>query len=190
MKNSSSKPASATIAARLVLLFGVGCVGCHSKVDSMAQGTVTIDGELADHGTVAFHPTSGGALAYGNIAKDGSYSVRIGQGKLNNPDASMIPSGEYVVTVVINQAAQKGETMGDAGPPKPGPRLTAEKYSATQTSPLRVTVKQGMNVLPLDLESASHAGDAQTAPMESPAVVAPSETDAKPSDGEKGEAKQ
>jgi len=174
----------------MTLVFALCCAGCHSKLDSSVQGTVTINGELTDHGTIAFHPVSGGATAYGSIAKNGSYSLRVGQGKLNDPDASQIPSGEYVVTVVVNELAQNGETMGAAGPPKPGPRLTAEKYSSKETSPLRATVKQGPNILPLDLESSAQAGDApQAEPAQGPAA-ATAQTDAKQRDEQKEEAKQ
>jgi hypothetical protein len=126
-------------------------------MDSSVQGTVTIDGVLADHGTVAFYPAGGGPPAYGNIAKNGSYSVRVGQGNLRNEDASRIHSGEYIVTVVVNTPAQNGETLGEAGPPKPGPRMTAAKYATKDSSPMHVTVKPGPNIVPLELEGASHA---------------------------------
>ena len=126
------------------------CCGCERQLESSVQGTVTIDGVLADHGTVAFYPAGGGAPAYGNIAKNGSYSVRVGQGNLRNEDASRIHSGEYVVTIVVNALAQNGETLGEAGPPKPGPRMTADKYATKDTSPMHVTVKPGPNIVPLE----------------------------------------
>jgi hypothetical protein len=134
--------------------------GCHSQMDASVQGTVTIDGVLADHGTVAFYPSGEGAPAYGTVAKNGSYSLRVGQGNLRDEDASKIRSGEYTVTVVVNALPADGETMGPAGPPKPGPRVTAEKYSKRDSSPLHVSVSPGPNVLPLELESAAAAGDA------------------------------
>jgi hypothetical protein len=126
-------------------------------MESSVQGTVTIDGVLADHGTVAYYPAGGGAPAYGNIAKNGSYSVRVGQGNLRNEDASRVHAGEYAVTVVVNTPAQNGETMGEAGPPKPGPRMTAEKYASKEISPLHITVKPGPNIVPLELEGAAQA---------------------------------
>ncbi len=146
------------------------------------QGTVTIDGALADHGTVAFYPDHGGAPAYGNIAKNGSYSMRVGQGNLRDEDASRIHAGDYVVTVVVNTPAQNGETMGDAGPPKPGPRMMAQKYGNKDTSPLHVTVKSGPNIVPLDLEGASLADaeksenvETKQGDTESPAAAKPNE---------------
>jgi hypothetical protein len=145
------------IANLLAVIGCVWCAGCNSKMDSSVQGTVTIDGQLANRGTVAFNPVGGGAPAYSSIAKDGSYSLRVGQGNLSNEDASKIRSGDYVVTVVINLPSSSGETMGEAGPPKPGPRITAEKYASKDTSPLHKTVMPGPNVMPLELEGASAA---------------------------------
>jgi hypothetical protein len=141
----------------ITILISLCCCGCGSRMDSSVQGTVTIDGVLADHGTVAFYPVGGGPPAYGNIVRDGSYSVRVGQGNLRDEDASRIHSGEYVVTVVVNTPAQNGETMGEAGPPKPGPRMTAEKYASKDASPLHKTVLPGPNVMPLELEGNSPA---------------------------------
>ncbi len=144
-----------SISRAVSILACLFCCGCQSQLDSSVQGTVTIDGVLADHGTIAFYPAAGGAPAYGNIAKNGSYSLRVGQGNLRDEDASRIRSGDYVVTVVVNAAAQNGETLGEAGPPKPGPRITAEKFATKDASPLHVVVKPGPNVVPLELEGAA-----------------------------------
>jgi hypothetical protein len=142
------------------------CAGCSSTMDSSVQGTVTIDGQLADRGTVAFNPVHGGAPAYGIIAKDGSYSLRIGQGNLSNEDASRIHSGDYVVTVVVNSPSRNGETMGEAGPPMPGPRLTAKEYASAATSPLHTTVKPGPNILPLEVKGATASDEQNTSGVE------------------------
>ena len=68
--------------------------------------------------------------------------------------AARIRSGEYIVTVVVNMPSVKDEAVGEGGPPKPGTRLSAQKYADEATSDLRVTVKPGRNVLPLELEGA------------------------------------
>ena len=163
------------------------CCGCESQLDSSVQGTVTIDGVLADHGTIAFYPAVGGAPAYGNIAKNGSYSLRVGQGNLRDEDASRIRSGEYVVTVFVNAAAQNGETLGEAGPPMPGPRMTADKYSSKDTSPLHVTVKAGPNIVPLELEAATQIEGEAIDAADAKAGESAAATPEIKQEGEKGE---
>ena len=146
------------------ILFVTCCVGCGAP-ESTVQGTVTIDGQLAPHGTVMFHPVEEGPTAYGTIAKDGSYSLRVGQGDQSDPDASGVPIGEYIVTAVVNMPSIDDEKADEGAPPKPGARITAEKYAAQDTSDLKVTVKTGMNVVPLELEGA-RSEDLEAAPKE------------------------
>ncbi len=134
----------------LLITTVVGCGG----PDSTVQGTVTIDGQLAPRGTVVFHPVGGGPTAYGTIADNGSYSLRVGQGDLSDPDAGQISSGEYIVTVVVNMPSIPDEAIDEGGPPKPGARLTAGKYANKDTSDLRATVTAGRNIVPLELEGA------------------------------------
>jgi hypothetical protein len=129
--------------------------GCGAKPDATVQGTVTIDGELANRGTVVFHPVESGPPAYGTIDQNGTYSLRVGQGDLKEADGGRLHSGEYIATVVVNMLSSGGETLGPAGPPMPGPRLTAAKYADKNTSDLRITVKPGLNIVPLELEGAA-----------------------------------
>lgn len=130
--------------------------GCGAKPDATVQGTVTIDGELANRGTVVFHPVKEGPPAYGTVHENGTYSLRVGQGDLEEVDGGKLRSGDYIVTVVVNMPPLGKETVGGAaGPPVPGPRLTAGKYAETATSDLRFTVKPGLNVVPLELEGAA-----------------------------------
>jgi hypothetical protein len=151
------------------------CIGCNEPAASV-QGTVTIDGQIARQGTVVFHPVEeGGPVAYGSIADDGSYALRVGQGDLNDPNAGDVPVGEYIVTVVSNMPSRPDETLGKSAPPTPGARLSAEKYGSKETSDLRHAVKQGRNVVPLELERASadeapeeSEGEAASAAGESP----------------------
>jgi hypothetical protein len=136
------------------ILLLAACLSCGGP-DASVQGTVTIDGQLARGGTVQFHPVEGGPTAYGSIARDGSYSLRVGQGDLSDPNAGAVPLGKYIVTVVVNMPSAKDETVGESGPPRPGARLTAEKYANKETSELQFTVKSGRNVIPLELEGAA-----------------------------------
>ena len=129
-----------------------GCGGSDSAYDAAVQGTVTVDDELAPGGTVVFSPTDGGPVAVGNIAKDGSYSLRIGRGDTGDPDNSGIPSGEYVVTVSILGPSDTDIRVAEGGPPAAGPRLVADKYADKQTSDLKFNVKEGVNVIVLKLD--------------------------------------
>lgn len=105
-------------------------------------------------------------MATGPIHGDGSFSLRIGQGNMANPDESKIYSGEYVATVVVNEPADKTATVGEGGPPLAGKRLTAIKYSQKDTSGLKFMVKPGRNVFPIDLE-----GSLNDPPPEEPTEV-------------------
>jgi hypothetical protein len=133
---------------------GAGYLGwraMQAEYDSTVQGAVTIDGELANRGTVIFHPSGEGAPAYGDIRQDGTYSLRVGQGDLSDADGGQLASGDYVVTVMVTSAPP-----GDASDlPMPGPRVTAAKYREKSTTDLKVNVKPGPNVVPLDLEGAA-----------------------------------
>lgn len=159
------------------ILLIAACGGCGGP-NASVQGTVTIDGQLARGGTVQFHPVDDGPTAYGSIAKDGSYSLRVGQGDLSDPNAGDVPLGDYLVTVVANMPSINDESEDDSGPPKPGARLTAEKYAAKETTDLEATVKVGRNVVPLELEGAAAdavEADAVEAEVESPETEAPTQ---------------
>ncbi|QDU90232.1 hypothetical protein Pla175_36340 [Pirellulimonas nuda] len=134
------------------LLAGLtAAVGCDSAEDNaVVTGVVTVDGDLAHRGSVTFHPVSGGPPATGRVFDDGSYTLRTGQGDRKTPESGDLAPGEYVVTVVVTGPSGDSERPG--GPPMPGPRLMADKYATPETSPLKLTVKPGPNVFPLELE--------------------------------------
>lgn len=137
----------------VLIAAGVGYVGwraMQARYDSTVQGAVTVDGELANRGTVIFHPVAKGAPAYGDIRKDGTYSLRVGQGDMSDADGGQLASGDYVVTVMVTSAPP--DEAGDL--PMPGPRVTAAKYQEKSTTDLKVSVKPGPNVVPLDLDGA------------------------------------
>jgi len=140
-----------------------GCGGAAYEYDSIVTGTVTIDGELAKTGTVAFHPVGKGRPAIGRIHPDGSYSLRTGQGDLSQPDGGTVMSGDYLVTVNVNAPPAKGAVVGEGGPPIPGPSLIASKYAQKSTTDLRFTVKPGKQVIVLNLEGAEPASPEEKA---------------------------
>lgn len=164
-------------------LWSSGCSNDKSGADAVVQGTVTIEGVLAPRGQVTFHPVKQGPVATGPIHSDGSFSLRIGQGNMANPDESKIVSGEYVATVVVNEPADASATVGEGGPPLAGKRLTAIKYSQKDSSGLKFTVKPGRNVFPIELE-----GSQNDPPPEQPEQVeeAAEEKDQSAGDTESG----
>ncbi|MEN1679154.1 MAG: hypothetical protein AAGJ46_06145 [Planctomycetota bacterium] len=149
------------VVAAAVAAQTTGC-GTPSVELGTVNGTVLIDGELVDSGTVTFSPVVEGPTASGRVRSDGSYALQVGQGDINNPDASRVPAGEYIVTVVVN--APSTETLGEGGPPLPGPRITAEKYASADTSDLKRTVEPGANVFAFELQRAEPAATEDQAP--------------------------
>ena len=141
-------------AISVLLITAQGCGGPAYEYDSVVTGTVTVDGDLAKSGTVAFHPVKEGRPAIGRIHPDGSYSLRTGQGDLTQVDGGTVMSGEYLVTVNITAPPAEGAVVAEGGPPIPGPSLIAAKYAQKSTTDLRFTVKPGPQVIVLNLERA------------------------------------
>jgi hypothetical protein len=123
-----------------------GCDGT-GQTGGTVTGTVTLDGRPLTMGLVNFYSVAGGPSALGAVNKDGTYNVQIGN------DLS-IPAGEYLVTVEANELAPlEGGPGGSPRPPRPGKRITPDKYAKRETTDLRVTVKAGSNTIPLALKS-------------------------------------
>jgi hypothetical protein len=137
----------------LMLAGSVGCGGPAYEYDAVVTGTVLIDGQLANRGTITFHPVEDGVPSIGRILKDGSFSMRTGQGDLHEMDGGTVPPGEYIVTIVVTGEPVVSPDL-PGGPPKAGPRLTAAKYASVETSDLRRTVAKGENLFVFDLERA------------------------------------
>jgi hypothetical protein len=139
----------------IALVAAHGCGGPAYEYDSTVTGTVTIDGELANGGTVTFHPVEKGRLAIGRIHSDGSYSLRTGQGDLSKVDGGTVMPGDYLVTVSISAApSTENEAVVEGEPPIAGPSLIASKYRQKNTTDLRFTIKPGPQVIVLNLDRA------------------------------------
>lgn len=136
----------------------VGCGGPVNEYDSTVTGTVTIDGDLAPSGTVTFQPVGkSGKIAIGRIHPDGSYSLRTGQGDLQQVDGGTVVSGDYIVTVSVTAPPADDSHLKTGGPPIPGPSLVAAKYATKETSDLKFAVKPGPQVIVLELTRAEAA---------------------------------
>lgn len=137
--------AAAFVSAALGLIVS-GCDrggGTAAAAGGTVTGKVTLDGQPLTMGLVNFYPVEGGSSALGPITKDGTYKMQIGN------DVSL-PVGEYLVTVEATESAPV--EAGAPKPPRPGRRITPDKYAKKETTDLRVTVKAGSNTIPLELK--------------------------------------
>ena len=162
MNNSVSNTTWRLLSINLILACA-GCDNTNPSGNAIVQGTVTIDGVLATHGTVTFFPQPDGPVAIGQIHSDGSYSLRTGLGNPTKPDSAKIQAGDYVATVMVMGDPVEGAASAEGGPPLAGPRLTALKYADKQTSGLEFSVKPGRNVFVLKLEGAASDALSETA---------------------------
>lgn len=123
------------IASLMVLLPGCG----EKRVPVFqVEGQVTFDGQPPVGAQVVFHPDGhtlpDGDVAIGTVRDGGKFDVNIyGTGG--------IPAGNYIATF---QWRKLVETDGGVGA---GPNVIPEKYSKPETSPVKVTVTEGTNVL-------------------------------------------
>lgn len=171
--------------AAVAMFVAVGCNGPAHEYDAIVAGTVTVDGELANSGTVTFHPAKAGQgkVTVGRIHPNGSYSLRTGQGDLRDVDGGTVVPGEYIVTVSITGPPVAGSQAVEGGPQAAGPSLVAAKYSDKETSDLKRIVAAGSQIINLELDAAETApsGDA-TGPAagepttEVPAAASPAES--------------
>jgi hypothetical protein len=167
--------------AAAAMIVATGCAGRTNEYDAVVTGTVTIDGELANAGTVTFHPASGGKVAIGRIHPDGSYSLRTGQGDLHEVDGGTVVPGEYIVTVSITGPPVESAQVIPGAPPLPGASLVAAKYAAKDSSDLKHTVKAGSQIIILELERA------ESPPPEDPSEAAAGAQEAVPGAGSEAE---
>lgn len=128
----------------LCLGLTVLAIGCGGKYEAKVIGTVTLDSERLELGTVSFHPASGGAVAYSRIQSDGSYSLKTGQ-------SGGLKPGLYQVTVVATEPVPE-DLPSNVAPPI-GRLMTPRKYSRSSTTDLEFNVDAGSNEIDLALES-------------------------------------
>jgi len=124
--------------------------GCGGAYDASVSGIVTLDGNAVPRGTVTYSPLQPGPPAYGEIAEDGSYSVRTGT-------EDGLPQGEYQVTVTAEEPPANARTAA-GGPPPSGKAITPVWYRLKDSSGLKYMVESGSNTIDLKLSSTPPAG--------------------------------
>ena len=135
-----------------------GCGGDPSKPKlGRVSGTVTYNGKPVTRGVVSFVPIGGpgattGQSAAGEINSGGSYTLTT----FDPGDGAVL--GEHNVLV---QSREENPALEGKGMPIPDAKgqvnipqaksLVPEKYATTEKSPLKFTVKEGSNVINIEL---------------------------------------
>ena len=135
-----------------LMLYGVlalWCAGCQKKLPATIEGVIKIDGQplaagRTTTGEVMFHPTGGGAAAYGPITSGGKYSVSTGATKGLEP-------GDYKITVRVVEV--EPEPPGGYRSPPAQKVISPPRYQDRDTSGLVEKVQPGKNTIDLDLTS-------------------------------------
>lgn len=106
-------------------------------------GHVTVGGKPAEGATVTLNPV--GVPVLKSVAPkvtskpDGTFAFSL------YTAADGAPKGDYVVTV------QWFKMVSDGGSSGAGPNVIPAKYTNPDTSPIKLTVKEGQNDLPIDI---------------------------------------
>lgn len=116
----------------LALLLTSGCGDDSNRVG--VSGTVTVDGEPLEQGSVAFIGENGSAVAAGPV-RNGSYTLR------QTANAEGIEPGQYKVRIE-SWKVQPGEPQDD-GTFAAGEAAIPEKYMDAEKSGLTATVPDG-----------------------------------------------
>jgi hypothetical protein len=125
------------------MLAPLGLTGCGHKDVVVpvhpVSGKVTFEGKPAEGAVVTLNPQGDAALKTAapkaTVKPDGSFKVSV------YSDGDGAPAGDYVATV------QWFKMVGEGA----GPNVIPAKYSKPDTSPLKITVKEGQNDLPIEI---------------------------------------
>jgi len=122
----------------LTIALGTAIAGCGSGDWGTGSGTVSVDGQALKSGVVTFHPSGGGATAYGQVT-DGKFTVYTGE-------QAGLKTGKYQVTV-------SASSIPEPGSKETAKLLTPAKYAAPATSGLDADVHSGANIFEFKLQS-------------------------------------
>lgn len=121
-----------------VFLCLLAVFGCGNPVATVT-GKVTLDGKPLDFGNLGFHLENGSAVATTTILNGGIYSIGAN---------AKLPPGNYKAIIIANETSvSKGP--GEVVMPK---RISPEKYSSKESTPLKVELKPGSNTANFDLK--------------------------------------
>lgn len=128
----------------------IGCGKGTLKTEPV-QGTVTLDGVPLSDATVNFNPVSSGAIpGYARTDAQGHYILQTQNG---SAQAGTV-EGDYIVTFGKTTTISEGTTKNSYGQTieRMRPKETLpDIYLTVKTSPFKVTITQGKNVLDFDL---------------------------------------
>ena len=141
-----------------MLLIAASIPACGGNADlpklGKVRGKVTYKGKPVESGHIVFTPAEGkggetGQSATGEIGSDGSYEMTT----FNTGDGAIL--GQHIVTVELREKADPnlGKPKADGTidyklPKSQGPK----QYAKVDTSPLRITVKEGSQDFPIELK--------------------------------------
>lgn len=143
IQSSSSR---VIIAAMVCLLYLAGCSGSDATAIKNlvpVSGSITLEDEPLESGTVFFVPEqAGGQPASGQIS-NGKFTM------LTTVDAKGVVAGKYLVRI---ESRDTPEPSPKDLYPKPGPSLIPEKFTDPKTSGLMVDVESGMPAINWNLK--------------------------------------
>ena len=127
--------------ARGLAIGMIACLGCAPNA-SQVTGNVQLDGKPLTTGTVSFHPTASGPVAYGQLDATGKYELSTGTNEGLQP-------GSYIVTVTATETLPQTDPNAETQVKL----LTPARYGNKETSGLTAEVKAGKNEIPFVLQS-------------------------------------
>ena len=112
-----------------LVVFGLAA-GCGGPPQAKVSGTVTLDGQPLENGTISFYPTANSGQTAGGGIQNGQFTV----------DAS---PGEMTVIISANKVVGKNKMFKDGPETDKVVELIPDRYN--KTSELKVTLKPGAN---------------------------------------------
>ncbi len=125
------------------LLLMLAVAGCGNSHEATVFGIADLDGMPLETGMVTFHPSAGGASAYGVLTEGGRYEIKTGDKR------GLVP-GKYYITVEATEPYEEG-------PPGATPRiprtLSPSRYGNVRTTDLIETIEPGAHEINLTLKA-------------------------------------
>ncbi|QDU38610.1 hypothetical protein Mal4_29390 [Maioricimonas rarisocia] len=127
----------------LILLLASGCGDSNPLGRQPVSGTITLNGQPLERGTIEFSPKESGTASGASI-QDGAYAIPADKG---------LPPGEYLVRIsAADEEAEPMEMPGESS--KISPELIPPEYNAESEQTFTVSA-DGENEFSLDIETSS-----------------------------------